>query len=133
VRLHSILIRAEPSPNAPRKLKLFTNRDDLDFSAAADTPAVQTLDIPQQPPGGDEVMELPIKRALFNNVHALTLFIEENHSDGEEEVTMLSYLGFKGDFAQLRKDPVVTFYEAAANPADHKNLVPGAQYGSMGI
>lgn len=78
-------------------------------------------------------MELPVKRALFNNVHSLTLFIEDNHSNGEEDLTALSYLGFKGDFAQLRKDAVVAFYEAAANPADHKNLVPGAQFGSMGI
>jgi hypothetical protein len=78
-------------------------------------------------------MELPVKRALFNNAHSITLFIEDNHSNGYEDVTSLSYLGFRGNFTQLRKDPVVAFYEAAANPADHKNLVPGAQYGSMGI
>lgn len=85
-----------------------------------------------QPPG-EEVMELPIKRALFNNIHSITIFVEDNHSDGDEDVTSLSYLGFKGDFAALRKDPVITLYEAAPNPADHKNLVPGTQYGSMGL
>ncbi|KAF8544069.1 PITH domain-containing protein [Trichophaea hybrida] len=132
VKLHSILLRADPSPSSPRTLKLFINRDDIDFSAAADTPAIQTLEVPIQPPG-EEVMELPVKRALFNNAHSITLFIEDNHSNGDEDVTSLSYLGFKGDFTQLRKDAVVAFYEAAANPADHKNLVPGAQYGSMGI
>jgi len=132
VKLHSILIRADPSPSAPRTLKLFTNRDDLDFSSAADMRAVQTLVIPLPPPGQD-VLELPVKRALFNNTHSLTLFFEDNHSDGEEDVTSLSFLGFKGDFTRLRKDAVVAFYEAAANPADHKNLVPGAQYGAMGL
>lgn len=132
VRLHSILLRADPSPSSPRTVKIFTNRDGLDFSSASDTPAVQTLELPIPPPGSD-VMEFPVKRALFNNVHSITLFIEDNNSDGDEDVTTLSYLGFKGDFMQLRKEAVVAFYEAAANPADHKNLVPGAQYGTMGI
>ncbi|KAI5778212.1 PITH domain-containing protein [Geopyxis carbonaria] len=131
VKLHSILIRASPSPDAPKTLKLFSNRDDLDFSSAADMLPVQTLDIPLHT--GEDYIEIPVKRALFNNIHSLTLFIEENHSNGEEDTTSLSYLGFKGDFTRLRKDPVITLYEAAANPADHKNLVPGAQYGSMGI
>jgi len=132
VKLHSILIRADPSPSAPRTLKLFINRDDLDFSSVAEMRAVQTLDVPLPLPGQD-VLELPVKRALFNNTHSLTLFFEENHSNGEEDVTSLSFLGFKGDFTQLRKDVVVAFYEAAANPADHKNLVPGGQYGAMGL
>ncbi|KAI5813383.1 galactose-binding domain-like protein [Pyronema omphalodes] len=132
VRLHSILVRADPSPAAPRTLKLFINRDDLDFSAVADTPAIQTLELPMQPPG-EEVMELPIRRALFNNIHSITIFVEDNHSDGDEDVTRLSYLGFKGDFTALRKDPVIALYEAAPNPADHKNLVPGTEYGSMGL
>ncbi|KAF8053807.1 PITH domain-containing protein [Lyophyllum atratum] len=132
VKLHSILIRADPSPGAPRTLKLFINRDDVDFTSAADLRAVQTLEIPLPLPGQD-VLELPVKRALFNNTHSLTLFIEDNQSDGEEDVTSLSFLGFKGDFTQLRKDAVVAFYEAAANPADHKNLVPGAQYGAVGL
>jgi len=94
--------------------------------------AVQTLVVPLPPPGQD-VLELPVKRPLFNNTHSLTLFFEDNHSGGEEDVTSLSFLGFKGDFTRLRKDAVVAFYEAAANPADHKNLVPGAQYSTMGL
>ena len=131
MKLHSIVLRGDPSPSCPKTLRLFINRDDIDFGAAADATAVQTLELPVQPPACEDVVELPIKRALFNNVHSLTLFFEDNH--GDEDVTILSYLGFKGAFTQLRKDHIVTFYEAAANPADHKNLVPGAHYGSVGI
>lgn len=76
---------------------------------------------------------MPVKRALFNNCRSLTLFFESNHSDGEEDVTGISYLGFKGTWTELRKEAVVANYEAAANPADHKNLVPGANYGAMGL
>jgi hypothetical protein len=89
-----------------------------------------------QPPGQD-VMEIPVKRALFNNTNSLTLFIEENHSGGAEDVTSLTYLGFKGDFLTLRKDPVVPglVYESAPNPADHRDklTVPGEDLGSFGF
>ncbi|PUU79743.1 galactose-binding domain-like protein [Tuber borchii] len=132
VKLHSILIGADPGVSAPKTLKLFSNRDDMDFSSASDTQAVQTLDLPVPPPGNDRVMEIPVKRALFNNTRSLTLFFENNHSDGED-ITQITYLGFKGDWTELKKEHVVTLYEAAANPADHKNLVPGAKYGSLGL
>lgn len=131
MKLHSILIRSFLSPGAPKTLKLFSNRDDLDFSSATEMTSVQTLDIPIHT--GQEYIEIPVKRALFNNIHSLTLFIKENHSNGEVNSTTLSYLGFKGDFTRLKKDPVITLYETAANPAEHKNIVPGAQYGSMGM
>ncbi|CUS13441.1 unnamed protein product [Tuber aestivum] len=132
VKLHSILIGADPGVSAPKTLKLFSNRDDMDFSSAGDTQAVQALDLPMPPPGNDRVMEIPVKRALFNNTRSLTLFFENNYSDGEE-FTQISYLGFKGDWTELKKEHVVTLYEAAANPADHKSLVPGAKYGSLGL
>jgi hypothetical protein len=34
----------------------------------------------------------------------------------------LSYLGFKGDFMKLNKEPISVLYEASANPADHKAI-----------
>lgn len=65
-------------------------------------------------------MEVPVKRQLFNNVHSLTLFFEDNQSEGDEDVTQLTYLGFKGSWAPLNRKAVEVMYEAAANPADHK-------------
>ncbi|RPB14512.1 DUF1000-domain-containing protein [Morchella conica CCBAS932] len=136
VKLHSIIIRSPPGSTAPKTVKIFINRDDLDFSSATDLKATQTLELPLT---GD-VIEMPVKRALFQNTRSLTLFFEKNFSeeasdddDENEEVTKLSYLGFKGTWTELRKEAVVANYEAAANPADHKNLVPGANYGAMGM
>lgn len=57
-----------------------------------------------------------MKRALFGKVQSLTLFVEDNYGD---DVTRLSYLGFKGDWMQLGRAPSNILYEAAANPADH--------------
>lgn len=129
IKLYSILFRSDSSPTSPKTLKLYLNRDDLDFSAASDLPATQTLELPLTA----QVTEMPVKRALFNNCHSLTLFFESNHSSGEEDVTRISYLGFKGSWTELKKEAVVANYEAAANPADHKNMVPGTNYGALGM
>jgi hypothetical protein len=53
----------------------------------------------------------------------LALFFEDNFSNGEDDVTRLSYLAFKGTYMKLNKEPVSVLFEAAANPADHKAIV----------
>ncbi|KAF3907253.1 hypothetical protein ABW20_dc0105815 [Dactylellina cionopaga] len=129
VKLHSLLIYAPPDATAPRTCKIFINRDGLDFSTVSSTSPISTLDIPLVPPSSTpEVIEIPLKRALFNNVRNISLFFEENHSYGEEDVTKLWYLGFKGDFMKVGREPIITLYEAAANPKDHTNLVPGEKF-----
>lgn len=66
------------------------------------------------------MQEIPVKRALFNTVRSLALFFEDNFGDGDEEETRVSYLGFKGEWMRLSREPVSFLYEAAANPRDHK-------------
>ena len=114
-KLHSILIRPSNAPSSPRSLKLFRNRDDLDFGTASDLTPTQSISIPQS----NEVLELPLNRAHWNGTTSITLFFEDNHGDGDEDVTQLGYLGFKGEFAALNREPVSVLYEAAANPKDH--------------
>jgi hypothetical protein len=87
----------------------------LDFNEAADG-SVQTLSLAQS----NDVQEIPVKRALFNNVSTLTLFFADNWGGGDEDVTRITYLGFKGEWMKLSKEPVIVMYEAAANPKDHK-------------
>jgi hypothetical protein len=60
-------------------------------------------------------------------VQNLTLFVVDNYGD---DVTRLSYLGFKGDWMQLGKAPSNILYEAAANPSDH--IVKGTAVNQMG-
>ena len=67
---------------------------------------------------------MPVKRALFNTVRSLDLFFEDNWSQGEEDETRISYIGFKGEWMKLTREPVNFLYEAAANPTDHK-LIAG--------
>jgi len=126
IRLHSVLIRTSNSSSAPMTLKLFVNRPDLDFATAADLQPTQTLSLSQT----SDVQEVPVKRALFNTTRSLALFFEDNWSHGEEDETRISYLGFKGEWMKLVKEPVSVLYEAAAKPSDHK--VRGTEVLGMG-
>ncbi|KAI0142357.1 DUF1000-domain-containing protein [Hypoxylon sp. NC0597] len=126
VKLYSILLRSSPSDSAPRTLKVFINRDNIDFETAEELAPTQTFELSQT----SEVQELPVKRALFGKVQRLTLFFEDNFGDGEEEVTRLSYLGFKGEWMQLGRAPSQILYEAAPNPNDH--AVKGTNINQLG-
>jgi hypothetical protein len=110
------LIRTSTASSAPKTLKVFINRDDVDFDTASDTPPAQTLALSQT----SDIQDLPVKRSLFGNTYSLTLFIEDNFGD---DVTEIFYLGFKGEFTKLNREPIEVLYEAAANPADHAPIV----------
>ncbi|KKA26097.1 hypothetical protein TD95_003537 [Thielaviopsis punctulata] len=126
VKLHSILLRTSQSDSAPRTLKVFLNRDDMDFSEAEDGAPTQTFDLSRT----SAVQELPVKRAQFARVRKLTLFFPDNFGDGDEDVTRLLYIGFKGEWMQTGRAPANIVYEAAANPSDHK--VKGTAANQMG-
>ena len=53
----------------------------------------------------------------FSNVRSLTLYFPSNYG---ADKTRIEYIGLSGDATPLVKDPVITIYESAANPADHK-------------
>lgn len=60
----------------------------------------------------------------------MTLFFPDNFGDGDEDVTRLGYLGFKGEWMQLGRAPTNILYEAAANPSDHE--IKGTNINQMG-
>ena len=129
VRLHSIHLRTSNSSSAPKTLRIHANNPDLDFSSdPSSAKPTQTFELAQT----SEVQDLNVKRALFGSVQALALFFEDNWSAGEEDVTRLSYVGFKGDWMRLNREPVEVLYESAARPSDHKvDAVKGV--GGMGL
>lgn len=117
--------------SSPQTLKVFANKDNIDFETASSLEPTQTLSIAQS----NDVQEYPIKRALFSTTRGLTLFFEDNWSGSDEDVTRISYIAFKGDFLKLSKEPISFLYEAAANPSDHKVLTQqgmGNQIGGAG-
>jgi hypothetical protein len=95
----------------------------MDFETASSLDPTQELSLAQS----NDIQEYPVKRALFSTTRNLTLFFEDNWGRGEEDVTRLSYLAFKGDFLKLSKEPISFLYEAAANPKDHTTIVGTGQ------
>ncbi|ESZ91685.1 60S ribosomal protein L3 [Sclerotinia borealis F-4128] len=123
VKLHSILLRTSNSESAPKTLKVFINRDDLDFGTALDLQPTQEFELSQT----SEIQDIGVRRALFGKVQNLTLLVEDNYG---EDVSRICYVGFKGDWMQLGKAPSNILYEAAANPSDHK--LKGTNVNQMG-
>ncbi|OBT76345.1 hypothetical protein VF21_03638 [Pseudogymnoascus sp. 05NY08] len=122
IKLHSLLLRTSLSPSAPRTLKLFINRHDIDFDLATQLSPTQTLHLSQT----SEIQDIPVKRALFGKAQSVTMFFEDNFG---EEVSRVSYVGFRGEWMRLGGAPEGVLYEAAANPRDH--VVKGV--GALGM
>ncbi|RKP12344.1 galactose-binding domain-like protein [Piptocephalis cylindrospora] len=118
VRLNSILLRTFPDDSAPKSLKVYTNREDVDFETVEASTATQEWELAQ---GASEISDYRVRASKFSNVHCITLFFPESF-DGD--TSKLSFLGFRGDWIQAKKEPVVTVYEARPNVKDHQ--VPGA-------
>lgn len=124
LKLHSILVRASTSGSCPRTLRIYRNRDDLDFATAGDLEPTQTLTISQT----NDIQDLPVRRAKFGNTYSLTLFVEDNYGD---EVSRVYWIGFKGEFTELNREPIEVLYEKAANPKDHELIAGIGDKGAM--
>ena len=124
LKLHAILVRASASSSCPRTLKVFHNHEDLDFSTCSDVSPTQTLQISQT----NEIQEIPVKRTAFGNTYNLSLFVEENYGD---DVTEVFWLGFKGEFTELNREPFEVLYEKAANPKDHEMVAGIGEQGAL--
>jgi len=99
---------------APSELKVFVNRDDVDFTNADDLVATQKWDLVEEWVDGVEYLT---KMSKFINVSSLTLYFPNNFG---AELTKVYYIGFKGEFTTYKRQIVEAVYEARAIPKDHK-------------
>ncbi|KAK5009526.1 PITH domain-containing protein [Cryomyces antarcticus] len=114
VQLHSISIRTSPSSSAPRTLHVYVNpKETFSWDDVSDSTPTQRFDLSQT----SEVQELLVNRPKYSTTRNLALFYKDNFGD---DVTRLSYVGFKGKHMSLNREAISFLYEAAANPADHK-------------
>ncbi|KAF5341980.1 hypothetical protein D9611_001682 [Ephemerocybe angulata] len=126
IRLRSLLIKAGPGDKTPSKISLYANQPNLDFEGVVDRPPSQEFEIAQS----NEVGEYPLKTVKFSNISSVTLFIPASQG---AETSQIYYVGFLGQWSKRNENPIITVYEAQANPADHEKIkgMDGA-YSSLG-
>jgi len=91
VKIHSIAIEA-PEENGPKTVKLFVNRQAIDFNDAKRSEAVQTLEFDKKNLQDGSPVELRFVK--FQNVQAISLFFTNNQSDSDQ--TIIKSINFFG-------------------------------------
>ncbi|KAG9126889.1 hypothetical protein FRC07_001547 [Ceratobasidium sp. 392] len=115
VKLRALLLKTGPGEQTPEKVSLFPNADELDFNDASDREPAQSFDVVQS----RDVGEYPVKPAKFSNCRSITLFFPS--AQGGDTIKIY-YVGLVGEWSEFTRDPVITMYEAQANPADHQKI-----------
>ncbi|KAI1287693.1 putative PITH domain-containing protein [Halotydeus destructor] len=114
VKLKAIVIRGANDNSHPSKLRLFKNRPNMTFDQTSLEPD-QEIDLNKDP---NAEAEHPLKIVKFSGISHLSLHFPSNF--GEDE-TRIYYIGLKGDFMAAQREAIlITSYESAPNPADHK-------------
>lgn len=135
VKLYSLILRTNGNKYCPKTIKLFKNDKLIDFDNVNTKTPQQKLTHPQIGVLIDDEDEMEdslvddgdfvehfLSRAQFTGVEQLTIFIEDIYDDEGEDECWIHSIELRGEFTELNKNPVITLYESAANPADHINL-----------
>jgi len=120
VKLKSFTVAALTSDSSPRRVRLFLNRDDIDFGNWRDEPATEEFDLVSDASVQPDV-EYAVKAARWQRVESVTMAF----SRGVDAQLALTYVGFRGEFEQrIVRQAVIAVYESAAQLHDH--AVPSA-------
>jgi len=136
VSLKFITIRgissAEDGTAGPKTVKLFVDRDDIDFETANELTPAMKLDL--VPPEHEEetangTIDYPVRPAgRFQNISSITLYFPDNFGVDETIQTEITFVGFKGKATNFRRKAVQCVYESRGMLKDHK--VPDGELGS---
>ncbi|VEU39258.1 unnamed protein product [Pseudo-nitzschia multistriata] len=141
VTITHLSVRSEPRvmedfPSAaPRTVRVFSDRDDIDFDTARELAPQCTVDLVPPDHFVEGTVDYPLRPAgRFQNVSSITLFFEDNFAslrlDDEDEVaTIVTYVGVKGKGSRQKRMAVDAVYETRGMKKDHQ--VPGAEFGAQ--
>uniref|UniRef100_A0A0G4I4D3 PITH domain-containing protein n=1 Tax=Chromera velia CCMP2878 TaxID=1169474 RepID=A0A0G4I4D3_9ALVE len=114
-KIASLIVIGGDGGKAPSRVKIFQNKEELDFSGVEDTEAVQEVELHEDFHGA---IEYPLKITKLQQVSHLTLYFPENKAgDGP---TQIFYIGIRGIGSNAKREAVETVYEQKPNVQDHK-------------
>jgi len=134
VTIQSISVRSsggsqERAP--PKTIKLFVNRDDLDFDTARELEPQATLELLPVHHFLEGSIDYPLRPAgRFQSVSSLSIYFEDNYG-GDDVATEITFVGLKGKGSNVKRRAVETVYESRGMPTDHK--VPGGEFSGRNI
>ena len=107
--------------SSPSSVRLWVDRDDVDFEAAGELEPAQVVDLvdPSEHPDFTGTLDYDLKPTKFSNVSSLTLFFPSSFSPDR---TTITYLGFNGVATGARRGVVDCVYESRPVPADHAKV-----------
>eukprot|EP00980_Cylindrotheca_fusiformis_P012962 scaffold3236_cov66-Cylindrotheca_fusiformis.AAC.28 len=125
VTVKSLAIRSvapdgiEASP--PRTIKIFSDRDDLDFETARDMEAPCQLELLPPHHFAEGTIDYPLRPAgRFQNISSLTILFVDNYDEEDDMSTIVTYVGVKGKGSGQKRAVVETVYESQGMKKDHK-------------
>ncbi len=131
---------------APRTVRIYTNRTNLDFETVRDLEPATTITL--MPPSHNwtpehigATIDYPLRPAgRFQNITEIALYFCDNYDmpdghgaasimedyDEDRIPTDITYVGFKGIGTNMKRKAVKAVYEVRGMKKDHK--VPGSEY-----
>lgn len=85
VRVTHVSITGHVGGQAPKEVKIWADREDIDFTNAEDLTPSQTIELvdPDVHIGFDGNLDYPLRGSKFNNITHLTLFFTDNFGADE--------------------------------------------------
>ncbi len=120
VTLQQLCLRAGSEHNtaAPWHVRLFVDRDNLDFDDVRELKPVQELQVDRPDENGLVLCDC-LPHGKFKDISCLTLHVVDNH--GQTNVaTELTYLGLLGEVSHLQRKAVQTVHEGQGLPSEYK-------------
>eukprot|EP00299_Pterocystis_sp_00344_P014053 c694_g1_i2.p1 GENE.c694_g1_i2~~c694_g1_i2.p1 ORF type:complete len:156 (+),score=38.57 c694_g1_i2:264-731(+) len=114
VNIRSICVIGHSARTSPASMRLFINRQDIDFDNANDVECAQRIELVENLQGR---VEFPTKFTKFQGVNELVIFFDTNFGADTTEVI---YIGLKGLATQHKREVVTATYELKPLPASTK-------------
>eukprot|EP00963_Diacronema_lutheri_P002473 scaffold172_cov341-Pavlova_lutheri.AAC.15 len=117
VQCSALCVVGGANGSGPSRVRLFVNREDVDFDVAEQLPPQQELDLIDDHNLGH--VEYPLRPTKFGKVRCITLHFIDNLV--HQGCTELQFVGFKGRVLHTaREPPKQVIYEAKPNVQDHR-------------
>eukprot|EP00468_Gymnochlora_sp_CCMP2014_P010692 CAMPEP_0167747222 /NCGR_PEP_ID=MMETSP0110_2-20121227/4161_1 /TAXON_ID=629695 /ORGANISM="Gymnochlora sp., Strain CCMP2014" /LENGTH=209 /DNA_ID=CAMNT_0007632099 /DNA_START=47 /DNA_END=676 /DNA_ORIENTATION=+ len=116
VKFKSFTIIGGDAGSAPKEVKIWKNRDDIDFETAEDVKCDQKFNLAYDKDG---TVQYLVKMHKFQNTSSLTMLFTGNF---EEKTTQINWIGLKGVGTKNKHGIVQAVYEARPVESDHKKL-----------